>query len=164
MELYLIRHGIAADRAEYSDDRERPLTDKGEQRTQQVAQRFYEIGLRFELILTSPLLRARQTAEILQKVGLSQQLEVFSPLAPNGELQAWVNWYLDKRYNEKESTIALVGHQPNLGDWAEILVWGVAQEKLVVKKAGAIGVRLPENGTPVGRSELFLLTAPKWLL
>ncbi|MGK7871923.1 MAG: phosphohistidine phosphatase SixA [Xenococcaceae cyanobacterium] len=164
MELYLIRHGIAADHAAYTNDEARPLTDKGREKTKKVAQRLYDIGLRLDLILTSPLLRARQTAEILQDVGLSDQIEEFVPLAPNGDIQDWVSWWSKWSYNTKGSYLALVGHQPNLGNWTETLVWGNTKEQLVVKKAGVIGLKLPETGTPVGNSELFLLTSPKWLL
>lgn len=162
MELYLIRHGIAAEREAYRNDEERPLTDKGRQRTKKVAKRLHQVSLRFDLILTSPLVRAQQTAEILQDVGLGSQIEEFAPLAPDGDLQAWVSW--QSKWRHSGSCLALVGHQPDLGNWAENLVWGVAQERMVVKKAGIIGVKLPETGTPVGKSELFLLASPKWLI
>lgn len=163
-QLYLIRHGIAADRTDYVNDAARPLTQIGQEKTAKVAQRLKALGVRFDLILTSPLVRARQTAEILQKVGLSNAIEDFPALSPGGEIQPWLAWWSNSRYNKKESCLALVGHQPDLGDWSEILVWGNSQEKLIVKKAGIIGVMLPPETFPVGRSELFLLTAPKWLL
>lgn len=160
--IYLIRHGIAANRAEYQEDKLRPLTDKGRQRTKKVAQRLCKIGLKLDLILTSPLVRARQTAEILQQVGLSARVEEFLPLAPEGDLQDWVNWWL--KYPKQDGEIALVGHQPDLGNWAESLVWGETKSHLVLKKAGIIGLTLPSTGTPIANSELFLLTSPKWLL
>lgn len=163
MEVYLIRHGIAAEPTEYSNDSDRPLTKEGSQKTAKVAKKFYKLGLRFELILTSPLLRARQTAEILLNAGLSDRAEEFAALAPGGNIQDWVNWWLKKRYNSNKYSLALVGHQPDLGNWAEMLVWGNSKSKLEVKKAGAIGVRLPQDN-PIGNSELFLLTAPKWSL
>ena len=164
MELYLIRHGIAADRRAYANDQDRPLTKKGHQKTQQVAQQLHEMGMQFDQILTSPLVRAQQTAEILQAVGLSSQLEEFTPLAPGGPLGEWVSWWSQWSYSAQRNSLALVGHQPDLGDWAETLVWGGAKQKLVVKKAGIIGVKLPETETQIGKSELFLLTSAKWLL
>jgi phosphohistidine phosphatase len=164
MELYLIRHGIAGDRADYTTDEERPLTNQGRQKTQKVAQRLYDIGVRFNLILTSPLVRAYQTAEILQKVGLSPQIEKFPALAPAGDLQNCLDWWLKSGYNTEESCLALVGHQPDLGNWAETLVWESSGEKLVLKKAGILGLYLPPTAKPIGKSQLFLLTAPKWLL
>lgn len=164
MEIYFIRHGIAAERAEYTQDEIRPLTEQGKEKTIKVAQRLQRIGLNFDLMLTSPLVRARTTAEILQKAGLTKQILEYPPLAPGGDFDSWVSWLLNSEYNQRQSNLALVGHQPDLGNWAEMLVWGSAQEKLELKKAGVIGLELPENGSPVGNSILFLLTSPKWLL
>lgn len=163
MKLYLIRHGIAVERGIYANDGERPLTDKGRQKTKKVAQRLYDIGLRFDLILTSPLLRASQTAEILQNVGLTQQVEVSSHLAPVGNIQDWLSWLSQWRNSDSEKYLALMGHQPNLGNWAELLVWGEITGQIILKKAGIIGINFPDKGTPIGNSELFLLTSPKYL-
>jgi phosphohistidine phosphatase len=161
--LYLIRHGIAADKGTYASDSERPLTDKGRRETEKVAKRLQQLGLRFDLILTSPLVRSRQTAEILTAAKLSERIEASDYLAPNGDIYSWLRW-LEGRTDNSGRCLALVGHQPNLSHWAEILVWGDAKEALVLKKAGVIGLSLPETGTPVGKSQMFLLTAPKWLL
>ncbi|ACK65436.1 phosphohistidine phosphatase, SixA [Rippkaea orientalis PCC 8801] len=162
-QLYLIRHGIAAERGEYTNDAERPLIEKGREKTTKVAQRLKEMGIQFEIILTSPLVRAYQTAEILQKVGLTEKVERFNPLSPDGDLLDWVKWWSNSGYNKENSCLALVGHQPDLGNWAEMLLWGRSEEKLIVKKAGIIGLSLPQQETPVGNSELFLLSSPKWL-
>ncbi len=165
MELYLIRHGIAADREAYSNDEERPLTDKGRQKTGKVAKQLHKQGLHFDLILTSPLVRARETATILQDADLSSQVKEFTGLAPDGDINTWVSWLREWQQNATgDQCVALVGHQPDLGNWAETLVWGEAKEKLVLKKAGVIGLNIPESNTPIGQSELFLLISPKWLL
>jgi phosphohistidine phosphatase len=164
MELYLIRHGIAIERQLPQDDSQRPLTNEGQAKTEKMAQKLVAIGLKFNLILTSPLVRAQQTAKILNKAGLSEKITEFDGLKPDGELETWLNWWAKSGYNNKEDRLALVGHQPDLGNWAEILVWGSTQEKLIVKKAGVIGVRLPETINAIGNSELFLLTSPKWLI
>lgn len=165
MELYLIRHGIASLREDYAKDEERPLTDKGRQKTAQVAKQLHDRGLRFDLILTSPLLRAKETAVILQKAGLASNVEEFTPLAPDGDIEAWVSW-LKQRWqtDTSDKSLALVGHQPDLGNWAETLVWGEAQKKLILKKAGVIGIKIPDTQSPIGQSELFLLTSPRWFL
>jgi phosphohistidine phosphatase len=55
-----------------------------------------------------------------------------------------------------------VGHQPDLTDWAEQLIWGEIKEKLILKKAGIIGLSVPPIASPLGHSQLFLLTSPKW--
>ncbi|MFB2934098.1 phosphohistidine phosphatase SixA [Aerosakkonemataceae cyanobacterium BLCC-F154] len=163
LELYLLRHGIAAEREEYSEDALRPLTGEGKRKTKQVAQQLFDLGLRFDLILTSPLVRARQTADILKAIGLSSQLEESTYLTPEGNIYSWLSW-LEEWQNKGGNNLALVGHEPNLGEWTEILVWGEAKGNLLVKKAGVIGVKIPETGSPVGRSLLFWLTPPKFLL
>ncbi len=162
MELYLIRHGIAVERTSNVDDGSRSLTELGRQKTRQVAKRLGDLGLRFNLILTSPLVRSRQTAEILRTSGLSSQVEESICLAPGGDIYGWLS-YIEQGHQEPE-TIAIVGHQPDLGRWAEILVWGEVRDKLVLKKAGIIGLTLPFVVEPVGRSQLFWLTPPKFLL
>lgn len=164
MEVYLIRHGIAAERGTYADDNQRPLTDRGKIKTTKVAERLISVGLKLDLILTSPLVRAEQTAAILSKVGLSDRVEQFAPLAPNGDINRWLEWQQQWYQSHPKAKLALVGHQPDLGNWAEMLIWGNVKGQLVVKKAGVIGLKLPEIGTPICRSNLFLLTAPKWLL
>jgi phosphohistidine phosphatase len=164
MEIYLIRHGIAAERGEYSQDEERPLTPKGQEKTKKVAQRLLEIGINFDLILTSPLVRAQQTAAIFQEVGLSKKILTFPDLKPEGKLENWLNWWQESGYNNEDNKLALVGHEPDLGQWIELLIWGEIADKLIVKKAGIIGLKLPVNVTPIGKSELFLLTSPKWLI
>lgn len=163
MELYLIRHGIAAERGTYANDDERPLTDEGIRKTKRVAKRLYELDIRFDLILTSPLVRARQTAEILQSLRLSKQLERSVYLAPEGDFDGWLEW-LQSWQQEGGKQLAIVGHEPDLGEWAERLVWGEIKHHLVVKKAGVIGVLLPDTGSPVGCSELFWLSPPRLLL
>lgn len=168
MKLYVMRHGIAADATEYANDANRPLTPEGDRKTTKIAQRLHKMQIDFDLILTSPLLRAQQTAKILQKVGLSEKIEVSPHLAPSGDIQDWVEWlepWRDSRLQQGGSpSLAIVGHQPNLGNWAEILLWGQANDSLVVKKAGILGLTLPKLGSPIARSELFWLTQPKYLL
>ncbi|HCF25873.1 MAG TPA: phosphohistidine phosphatase SixA [Cyanobacteria bacterium UBA11049] len=187
MELYLIRHGIAYERNPNIKDEERELTASGRGKTRKVAKRLYDLGLRFEVILTSPLVRSRQTAEILRSCSLSSQIEECSYLSPNGNIQDWLKDLEQKQILVTDTKFAMVGHQPDLGEWAEILVWGktrveaaltdISTDKsqspktipekmplLILKKAGIIGLQLPETGSPVGCSQLFWLAPPKFLL
>lgn len=161
--LYLIRHGIAADRELYEIDEERPLTQEGDRKTRKVAKKLRSLNLKFDIVLSSPLVRARQTADILISVGLSDRTEEFPPLAPEGEINFWLDWYKNWSQTGGES-LALVGHQPDLGNWAEMLVWGDVRGALIVKKAGIIGITLPDTGSLVGNSQLLWLTPPKFLL
>jgi phosphohistidine phosphatase len=165
IELYLIRHGLAGESGTYTNDDERPLTEDGKKKTRLVAKRLMDLGLQFDLILTSPLVRAKQTADILVDVGLSAHLQQVSYLA-SGTITPWLNWLADwqpKESNHQER-LALVGHEPSLSTWAELLAWGEVKGAVELKKAGVIGLSLPETGSPIGRSTLFWLTPPRFLL
>ena len=162
MELYLIRHGMAQERDLAITDNDRTLTKIGQEKTKEVAKRLYNLGLRFDLILTSPLVRSHQTAEIFTQTQLSSQLQVSTDLAPNGNIHAWLNWLEQQKY-PPNIKLALIGHQPDLGAWASMLVWGEARETLILKKAGIIGLNLPTMRSPIGQSQMFLLTSPKFL-
>ncbi|AZB73546.1 phosphohistidine phosphatase SixA [Synechococcus elongatus] len=162
MELYLIRHGIAAERGTYADDDQRPLTATGERRSQRVAQRLLALGLHFDLLQSSPLVRARQTAVILQQEGLASQVAIAPELAPEGSLTDWLQRLPSSLPSDQQW--AIVGHQPDLGLWAEQLVWGTAQDKLILKKAGLIGLQFASNRPTIGAGSLFWLTPPRLLL
>ncbi len=164
MQVYLIRHGIAAERGTYADDEQRPLIDKGRDKTTKVANRMLANRLKFDLILSSPLVRAYQTAEILQQVGLAKTLKTFDPLKPGGEIEPWLQWLQTCQLKNPQGKLALVGHQPDLSNWAEILLGGSIKNQMVLKKAGVIGIEVPQIGIPIARSTLFLLTSPKWLI
>ena len=164
MELYLIRHGIAEEHQPQLKDEERQLTPEGRQKTEKVAQRLAKLELHFDLILTSPLVRAYQTAEILIAAGLSSQLETSDHLSFDGNIQNWWQEWLKPRKYPHKTKLALVGHEPSLSHWAEILLWGEAKESLILKKAGMMGIKLPDDGSAWGRSQMFWLTSPKYLL
>jgi phosphohistidine phosphatase len=161
MELYIIRHGIAADPQDFETDEARPLTKEGERKTQKIAKRLAKFGLSFDIIFTSPLVRARQTAEILQDVGLGNHIRECPALAPDGDIHHWLAQLAELTDCQR---MAIVGHQPDLSHWAEILVWGEAKGNIALKKAGAMGITLPQTDSPIGRSSLFWLTSPRFLL
>jgi len=163
IQLYLIRHGVAAAREEYTVDAQRPLTLQGQHKTQRIAQRLNTLQIHFDLILTSPLARARQTAEIFQAKGLGFEIEESSTLIPGGSFDQWLMW-LKAWQCSGQRALALVGHQPDLCQWAESLIWGEAKQVLELKKAGVIGLTLPSQVSPVGNSQLFWLTPPRLLL
>ncbi|MGV0024987.1 phosphohistidine phosphatase SixA [Phormidesmis priestleyi] len=160
--LYLIRHGLAGQHGDYEDDRQRPLTDEGKRKTRQVAKRMHELEIQFDLILTSPLVRARQTAEILKEAGLGKPLEEAAYLAPGGDVQTWLDWL--EGWKNADKSLALVGHEPTLSTWAELLIWGKTGDKIVLKKAGAIGLTVPLSGKAIANCQLFWLTPPKFVL
>lgn len=162
LDLYLIRHGLAGEHGSYANDDDRPLTDEGLHKTRQIAKRLYALELRFDVILTSPLVRARQTADILLEAKLSKEVQQSPYLAPGGSLPEWLEWLQDWR-SPNTNALAIVGHEPNLSAWAETLIWGETKGRLTLKKAGMIGLTLPKQ-QPIGNSTLFWLTPPRFLL
>jgi phosphohistidine phosphatase len=164
MRLYLVRHGLAGKAHHASrDDGLRPLTAAGVKRTRAVARRLKGMAVRFDAIVSSPLVRAQQTADILHAEGLGRRPETSVHLAPGSDFRAFLRW-LSRWRGQGQTRLALVGHMPDLGEWAEQLLLGASLGHLVVKKAGVLGLTLPARGTPVGRSHLFLLSAPRYLL
>jgi phosphohistidine phosphatase len=160
-QLYCIRHGLAGQFGDYPDDSQRPLTKPGQEKTQRVAKRLRQLGIEFEVILSSPYLRAWQTAEILQAAGLSDRLESMDFLKPGRALEpllAWLGTW------QQPGAVAIVGHEPYLSTTAEHLVWGEAKNRFILKKAGVIGLDVPYSGQLAGACDLFWLVPPRLLL
>jgi phosphohistidine phosphatase len=159
VELYLIRHGLAAERGdEWPDDTKRPLTHKGIARLRREASALNRLGVSFDQVLSSPLVRARQTAEVLAE-GLAARppLALIEALSPGGTT-AQVIEELGKHARRKR--IALVGHEPNIGELAAKLIGA----RLAIEfKKGAI-CRIDVDTLPparAGRLRWFL--SPKML-
>ncbi|MEN9208183.1 MAG: phosphohistidine phosphatase SixA [Gloeomargarita sp. GMQP_bins_69] len=163
MKLYLIRHGIAQEPEPDQPDSQRVLTKEGYKKTRAVAQRLVELGVQVDVILTSPYLRASQTAVICHEAGMGPMPVVHEALQPDGDWHQWLTWW-QEWLDQGGGPVALVGHQPDLGHWAERLVWGEARDKLVLKKAGVVLLELPDQGSPVGQAQLLWLLPPKVLV
>ncbi len=163
LSLYLIRHGIAIDATLFAGpDANRHLTSQGEQKTQRIAERLVNLGINCDLVLSSPLLRAQQTSEILVNAGLADEMHLHPALIPGGRIGDWLQW-LDQWRQQERLALGLVGHEPDLSRWAELLIWGQSRGCLQLKKGGVIGLALPP-GDPLGSSTLFWLTPPRLLL
>jgi phosphohistidine phosphatase len=170
MYLYLIRHGIAVDLDTIPldstiTDELRPLTKEGRNKFKQVAERLQISGLKLDLIITSPLVRAKQTTDLLIDRQICSQLEVSPHLAPTGNLPAWLTeWEERSRASLAISKLALVGHEPNLSQWAELLIFGRIYNQLVLKKGGIIGLKFPNGKIAIGTAQLHCLIPPKYLV
>jgi phosphohistidine phosphatase len=165
--LYLIRHGIAEDRENHEDDNQRPLTDEGRKKTKQVAKRLHDLGLRFDLLQTSPLVRAHQTADIFTNIFSDCPVQQLSELAPDGSFEDWlkrVAAWLAQHPQPARASLGIIGHEPDLTTWAEMLIWGGSKGVLVLKKAGIIGLVLPEAQPWTSNGILFLSIPPKLLI
>ncbi len=136
MKLYLLRHGIAVDHlgGNITSDWQRPLTKEGQEETKQVAVGLKSIGVKADLVVSSPLIRAKQTAQIiletLSKDGEIQTTEALAPGTNSSQLYKFL-----KPFNQSEN-IFLVGHEPDMGRLAGILLWAGPELYMPFKKAG----------------------------
>ena len=132
-ELYLVRHAIAAERgSEWPDDTKRPLTERGVSRFKEAVKGLRHLDVTVDEIFTSPLVRARQTAELLA-AGLDGKppVKVLDALAPGHSFTALMSQLAKVA---KRRRVALVGHEPDLGELAAHLIG--AGRALAFKKGG----------------------------
>ena len=137
MKLYLLRHGDAGERGDpqFTNDDERPLSPKGAQRTKLLAHTLRTWEVSFDVIWSSPLARARQTAEIVERgLRLHGRLEFTKHLAPGDteKLVAQIN-----SIRPAPKSVMLVGHEPFLSEFISLLCTGGPQLSLALKK-GAV--------------------------
>ena len=137
MKLLLIRHAIAEEREDFArtgkDDRLRPLTDEGRKKMKQAARGLRTLVPDIDLLATSPLTRAAQTAAILDSVygGIDEvEIEELSPEATPEELLRWLR-------QQKEDVIAAVGHEPSISQILGWLLTGTDRRIHVFRKGGA---------------------------
>ncbi|HXL39486.1 MAG TPA: phosphohistidine phosphatase SixA [Myxococcales bacterium] len=154
MQLYVVEHGIAVEGGEGIPDEWRPLTDRGRRRFQKTARAFGKLGRKLDLILTSPLVRAVQTAEILAGETEPGEVAVLAELDPKFDVEALRNAIASRA--GKAEAVAIVGHEPQLSSVLAALS-GVSQAEIDL-----------ENGTIV-RVDVSTLTDgasadPRWWL
>lgn len=137
MELFVLRHAIAVLRGTeaFPRDSDRPLTDSGRAKLRRVVRGMNALGLGFDLILSSPSVRARQTAErVAGEMGAEQTLHLTPHLAPAGDPRALIR-QITSRHAASERVL-LVGHEPYLSELISVLVSGDARTAITLKKAG----------------------------
>lgn len=158
IELYLVRHAIAAERGpKYPDDRLRPLTPAGAKKFAQSIPGLVAMDVVVDFVLTSPLLRARETAQILA-AGLKPKPAIaeVEALAPGGRAQA-INDAI-RVHAKQYRRLALVGHEPDLGELAARLLG--ARGSVAFKKGGVCLIEL-DGATPTGPGTLRWMLTPK---
>ena len=162
MHVYLVRHAVAydPDPTQWPDDRDRPLTADGEKKFRKAARGLREIIPDVDVVLSSPLTRAWQTAEILQNKASWPQPLRFDELEPARPLAEVVE-ALQPHANV--SSVALVGHEPSLHELASYLLTGEPNSvRLTMKKGGVACLSFAESVRP-GGGELDWLMAPRLL-
>ena len=159
LELYLIRHGVAAERGEdYPDDSKRPLTNAGISRLRKEAKALDELGVALDHIITSPLVRTRQTADIFAESMKSKpSVSQSDALAPAGTSTAVIQ---ELAKHMRKARIAVVGHEPNIGELAGRLIG--ARMPLEFKKGAICRIDF-EVFPPKGIGQLRWFITPRML-
>lgn len=158
MPLYVLRHAIAVERGspDYAaDDSARPLTEDGIQKMRRGARGIRRMGLDFDLILTSPYRRARQTAEIVaDALDALERMEIFSPLAADVAPEEAVAQAAERAAGSE--SVLLVGHEPQLSEIGSILLAGNTELGLQLKKGGLFKLECSRIGPGSGTLEWWL--------
>jgi phosphohistidine phosphatase len=161
MDLYILRHGIAVDHGApgYPKDSDRPLTPKGERKLWQAAEAMEALDLSFDLILSSPYARARQTAELTASAfNAARKLEFSDTLIPSGKVKDLITVINDRK--PLPDSVLLVGHEPHLSELISLLVCGNAAPVLLMKKGGLCKLTC-ESLKPARCATLEWLLTPK---
>jgi phosphohistidine phosphatase len=133
-ELCIMRHGIAPDRGSYPTDAKRPLTSEGKERMREIAQGLGKAGFSPDRIVSSPLVRASETAEIVAEIlGSGVRVESCDALQPGGTREALFD-FLAKQSAPK--AVLVVGHEPDLSELAASLLGAGHNHDFALKKGG----------------------------
>ncbi len=145
MRIYVVRHAAAGQPGSYTNDEERPLTDKGVAQMRLVARGLAALEIDPRAVFSSPLVRARQTADILARaLGKKTRVAEADVLAP-GHAPAEVVEFLAE---EDVDEIAIVGHEPQLGNVVSLMVAGSDEPVVDMKKAAVACVEFEGKVEP----------------
>ena len=158
MKIYLLRHGIAYEKNDWTsrDDRKRPLTKEGKQKVRRVARGIRRLKLGLDRILTSPYERALKTASITAKIlNLRKRLDVVPGLASDGDPKKVMDTLA--LHEHEWNSVMLVGHEPYLSRLVAHLTTSSGKAGLLLKKGGLILVTAehPHYG-PCGQLEWLI--------
>lgn len=158
MQLLVVRHAIAEDRDAFAatgrDDALRPLTAEGVRKMRRSAHGLKELVPSIDLLVTSPLTRARETAEIVRREYELDHVETAPVLEPESRLEDVADWLA--RY--REGVVGVVGHEPQLGRLVTYLVSGIDRPGVELKKGGACLLRF--EGEPRAASGTLVWAIP----
>ncbi len=157
MLLLLNRHANAGERdpAQWPDDRDRPLTDKGRSVQRDVSRALRKLDLVPSLVLSSPWVRAAQTAEILVEAARVERPAVpCDPLAEDPDLIRLTDYVGEQ---PGDAIVAMVGHSPWMEDLASLLLAGSTTHlRMDFPKSGVIGIDLAALEPGAGELRFFL--------
>jgi phosphohistidine phosphatase len=154
--IHLLRHGIAEDAAPSGADADRALTDEGRKRLRKAADAWRAVVEPLDLVLTSPLLRARQTCEIFcAAVGFTGEVRVCPELVPSAAPSLALQLFEGEALSGANA-IAAVGHEPHLGYLLGLLLTGQGRLPVPFKKGMLVGVETASRASLVGQLRFAL--------
>ena len=151
--LYVVRHATAEDVAAAGGDEARRLTKKGRKAFARLVRRLAEVGMAVDVVATSPLVRARETAEILAEELGGPPVDVVASLAPGSDWQALVEWTVGRDV----ARVAWVGHAPCVGRLVALAI-GDGSAAIRMQKGAVAAIRLDDG--PGQPGELDWLATP----
>jgi phosphohistidine phosphatase len=161
MILYILRHGIAEDAPASGDDGARKLTERGREKMRRIAAGMRTSGLKFEVILTSPLARATETAEIVAAAYANTPTPQVVPALATGVSPAEVVTAL--KPFARHDHVMIVGHEPQLSSLAALMLTGSPGGLSIdLKKGGCIALEVPAR-TDKGGAKLVWMLTPRQL-
>lgn len=161
MELYVLRHAIALTCAEAGvrQDSDRPLSDEGRDKMKGIASAFKSLNFQIDLILTSPYIRARDTAQIANDA-LKTKLEFCEALASGRDMKGVLDEL--KKHFRAAQRIMIVGHEPDLSQLIGKIT-SLGRLRLEMKKAGLAKIQITDTH-PELKGDLEFLLTPKVML
>ncbi|HMD78767.1 MAG TPA: phosphohistidine phosphatase SixA [Nitrososphaerales archaeon] len=159
MDLYIFRHGEAGKSLPTPQrDRGRSLTSQGREDVETAAESMRKLGLRFDRIISSPLPRAKETAEIVAKTQKKVKVEAWDELRPEGDKSALRSKLAALGHDPK---VLIVGHEPFLTAFVATMT-GTREGAILLKKGGLIRIRVT-TFSPAAKGELRWLLSPRIL-
>tara|TARA_B110001454_G_C12723310_1_gene436546 strand:- start:28139 stop:28648 length:510 start_codon:yes stop_codon:yes gene_type:complete len=165
MFLFIIRHAIAEEREEFAkkntDDSLRPLTAKGKKKLQKMVLSLEKEFDKLDLIITSPYLRAKQSAQVVSEITDGTKIVESAELVPHAPPQSLMKWIRTHCGGHKK--VAIVGHEPHITSFASYVLSGNPQESFIEMKKSSIALVEVGNFEDLAPSKAKLqwLASPK---
>ena len=141
MWIYLLRHGVAEDARPGLCDEERALTEDGKARLRRASQAWTRVVREPAVVISSPLLRARQTAEtFIEAVGGGAELQISEDLVPSADPMRAITM-LEGEMIARTASVALIGHEPHMGYLLGALMTGRQLAAVPLKKGMLVGLK-----------------------
>ena len=162
MDLFILRHGEAGQRVSAGrGDFQRSLTAAGQKEVSDIATSLKDLGIKLDIVISSPLKRTHQTASIVAKTfKIEKKMQDWAELSPEGNRLDLYNKLLQLK---QQSSVLVVGHEPYLSEMiSEMIFEGNNGGRIDLKKTGLARIRIVSS-TPKFQGELRWLLTPKLL-